>query len=82
MWHYLKSGFVFAFGYDILLSCFSTLFHTGYSSYESSYSLAFAFIAAIVIFYEGLQYLVKMMSISERKIVPGVSFMTNELENK
>lgn len=74
---------MFAFAYDLLLTCFSIFFWSPYSSYQSSYSWMFSILALVWVVVEGVNYL---RSVEEgkngRKVVPAVSFITNDLDLK
>jgi hypothetical protein len=82
IWYYFRAAFMFAFSYDFMLACFSTFFWNTYSSYESSYSWMFAILALIYLISETSIYYARMKDGrgEGKKVVPAISFITNDLE--
>jgi cysteine-rich repeat protein len=82
-WYYYRTGFVFAFAYDLLLTSMAVFFCAPYNSYQSSYSWMFAVLSSIWLASEAVHYYRSQDDLNTgRKVVPAVSFITNELDNK
>jgi len=80
VWYYYRTGFVFAFAYELILGATCNFIWSEYQSYLTAYSWMASILVFIWLLIEGLGYYRGMeVAVTAKRVVPAVSFITNDI---